>query len=218
MARIFFPLLVCVVLLGDGLVYGLWTNRWQPSNQLPAAVASLQRVPLELGPWQGRALPPLDERIMKQAGFAGYVQRRYENREAGTGVNLLLACGPFGPLSVHTPDVCFPAGGLLQQLSTASHNESLAALGTTAQCWKAKFGKADSLASGNVQVYWTWNPGNGWQAPTNPRWTFAGSPVLYKLYVTCEIQGDGDALAQETCSAFLQKLLPELEKNLVLKP
>src|SRR5579862_1396988 len=104
MPRIVFPLVAAALLIGEGLYAGRLTNRWQDSTPLPAAVASLQRVPWVIGDWQGQPLPAFDDRTCVLAGFAGHLHRRYENSRNGAVVQVLLGVGAFGPISVHTPN------------------------------------------------------------------------------------------------------------------
>jgi Protein of unknown function (DUF3485) len=225
MMRIGFLLVTAALIVGEGLVYGLITNRWETATELPAAVENLDHVPLVVGKWKGTELKKLDPRVVKIAGFAGHLQRSYRKSVSRDSpeVLILLACGPFGPLSVHSPEVCYAASGFVQNTEKTLHSGSD---GDSYHFWKAKFAKPGTAAPGSLWVFWSWNKGDGWRAAENARWTFAGAPVLYKLYVSCEsISGnsdeDGKAAekeARENCEAFIRELLPELEKTLILKP
>jgi Protein of unknown function (DUF3485) len=215
MLRNTFPLLAGLLVIGDGVLFGLCTNRWQTSQDLPAAVASLERVPLEIGDWKGKSLPPLNERMVALAGFTGYWQRRYENAKTGSTMSVLLACGQFGPLCVHTPEVCYAGTGYVLQGQPVNHTEETVSPVGTAQFFKAQFGRPNGVTPGRLEIHWTWNAGAGWLAPQNPRWTFAGAPVLYKLYVVHEILDDRDRAAEEDSRIFLRVLIPELDKNLM---
>jgi hypothetical protein len=206
--RNIFPLLAAVLLIGDGVLFGLCTNRWETNQALPAAVASLELVPPKIGDWQGKPLKPLDEGTLAQTGFAGYWQRRYDNDKTGSTVDVLLACGLPGPLSRHTPEICFAGRGFVLQKGPIDHREG------AARFFKDEFGRPN--APGHLEIYYTWNSGAGWVAPQNPQWTFAGAPVLYKLYVAHDVVGDKDkdAAAEEDAREFLRALIPELEKKL----
>jgi len=214
MPRLLFPILAATLLLGDGLLFGLWTNRWQDSRQLAEAVAGLERVPLTIGAWRGQPLRPLDERACAMAGFAGYLHRGYVNPLTGTSLSVLLACGPFGPISVHTPDVCFSESGFVQQGKTAPVTEELGKPVGAAHFWTAEFAKPEGIGAAHVRVYWTWTVEGSWQTPNNPRWTFAGVPALYKLYVVQDVAGEDERRAEDECRAFLRALLPELDRCL----
>jgi len=214
MSRFVFPLVAAVLLLGDGLLFGRWTNRWQTPEQLAAAVASLKRVPLVIGDWEGQPLPPLSDRAIAQTGFADYLQVLYANRRTGAAVNVLLACGPFGPMSVHSPEVCYEGNGFIQQGDKTSYTEDL---GKPAQFWTARFAKTQAIQPVNLKVYWSWNAGGEWQAPRNPRWVFGGEPVLFKLYLSHGYPAENDNAAKDDYRAFIRIFLAELDKNLAFK-
>jgi hypothetical protein len=213
-----FALTAAGLLLADGIFFGLWTNRWQTSHSIPAAVAGLQRVPMVIGDWKGQPLPDFKQNICDQAGFAGYLNRRYDNPARGISVSVMLACGPFGPMSVHTPDICYAGGGFTQHGTVSLHKEDSLDPKGPIQFWNANFSRPDPLAPGNLKVYWAWNAGQGWQAPENPRLTFAGAPVLYKLYISRELLDEKDQKADEKTREFFKVFLPELEKALVFHP
>ena len=54
---------------------------------------------------------PTTRRTMARAGIKGCVYRRYRNPRTGESVSVLLVCGRGGPISVHTPDVCYAGAG-----------------------------------------------------------------------------------------------------------
>src|SRR5260370_19734433 len=123
MSRFLF-LIAGAVLLVDGYVYGLWTGRWNDSNELAAATARLDRVPMNFGNWKGEALE-LEPKVLEQAGFSGYVLRRYENTRTKAVVSLLVACGRSGPLSVHTPEVCYRCAGVRLYVGQGASGDSI---------------------------------------------------------------------------------------------
>ena len=85
-----------------------------------------------------------------------------------------------------------------------------------AEMWQAQFTKGDSSSPLQLRVLWCWNRGDAWNAPNNPRMTFAGNAALYKLYVIQEVMRD-DHEARKVCSEFLGALLPELNRSLFSK-
>jgi hypothetical protein len=201
----------------SGYVHGLWTDRWGDSPELQEAVARLERVPTKVGDWDGHE-EQLDPRATRRAGFRGYVTRRYENRRTGATVHLLLACGRSGPLSVHTPEVCYRGSGYAQVGRLRKHAPTPAESSAPAEFWTARFSKGAAAAPPQLAVLWAWSAGRGWLAPDNPRLTFAGAPALYKLYVvnaTSPAEGSG---VDGTCQEFLRQLLPELDKAIFRRP
>jgi hypothetical protein len=116
-------------LVACGIVHGYWTDRWATPVEVKQAAQRLDAIPLELGEWEGEALEvkPGDA----GAGVAGCIRRRYVNRQTGAAISLFLVCGRPGPVSIHTPDVCYGASGFL--VNTRSRYES----GSGDSMWKA---------------------------------------------------------------------------------
>src|SRR5689334_4408569 len=105
------PLLAALLLVvGAGLIEDLWINRYGSSAELESAVARLESLPLKVGAWEGEPLT-LDEKQITRAGVRGYLLRRYVHRATGRALTVLLVCGRPGPVSVHTPDVCYASAG-----------------------------------------------------------------------------------------------------------
>src|SRR5205085_5635600 len=104
-----------------GVVHGVYADRWGRSAQLERALAALPRVPAALGDWAGEERP-LDPAVLKAGGIEGSVSRRYHNPRTGETVAVLIVCGRGGPISVHTPDVCYEGAGY-RQLAPERHKE-----------------------------------------------------------------------------------------------
>jgi Protein of unknown function (DUF3485) len=207
------PVLVATALLiADGLVYGLWTNRWQSPERLRTAVARLEQTPTDFGNWSGELGASLSDREVEQAGFSGHLVQTYKNRQTGATISVMLACGRPGPLSVHTPDICYRGAGY-EASKGVTYRQEQCADQAEAELWQAHFGKQDPTSPRQLRVLWTWNVNGTWRAPENPRFTFAGSQALYKLYVIQEIM-PGDQSADQACSEFLGQFLPELNARL----
>ena len=201
-----------VLLAADGYVHGLWTGRWQTSHELEDAAARLPSVPMTIGDWEGeaRTLPP---RHVEIAGFSAYLARTYRHRRDGSVVHVMLACGLPGPLSVHTPEICYVGAGFVQD--GAATRESFAR-GTSGQAefWKATYGKRQVTEPERLRVLWSWHARATWQAPDNPRWSFAGLPVLHKLYVTCPVNGSIEENNSAACAKFMDVFLTTVDKAL----
>jgi hypothetical protein len=215
MARYLLFLAAAAAVLGEGYLYGRWTGRWQGSRELTEAADRLQTLPLTVGDWKGEALE-LDRAAVERAGFSGYVLRRYENHRTGAAVSLLVACGRPGPLAAHTPEVCYQGVGF-QMLAGGTTRASLDAApdGNArggAEVFKAVFAREDRAAPERLRVAWSWCRDGAWTAPDNPRWRFAGTPVLHKVYVTQVFLPHDDGTGDDACLAFFRDLLPELDK------
>jgi hypothetical protein len=217
MTRILLVSIAVVAVLVDGYVFGVWTDRWGDTPAMERAVERLKRVPMEIGEWQGEPLE-LGAAQAAEAGFSGHWLRRYERREDGMAVKVMLACGRPGPLSVHTPTICYAGAGYTESQSITTY--SAAAKGVPAEFYKGMFGKPDAAIPVRLRVYWTWRTDAGWKVSERPRIEFARQPIIYKLYVTHAMTGLDDAQTQEDAAVadFLEVLVPALEKTLASDP
>jgi hypothetical protein len=210
MTRTLGLLTATAILVFSGLVHGLWTNRWSEAEDVKATIARLDRLPMALGDWDGQPLA-VGERERRAAG-GGYLMRRYVNRRTGAVVSILIVCGRAGPVCVHTPDVCYEGAGYHQV--GASVKQAIGGPGRPgAGFWSARFHKEDARLPTEVRVFWAWNGGDGWRAVDEPRRTFAGYPVLHKLYVTRRLAGSEESVRGEPCVDFLKVLLPALQEQ-----
>jgi hypothetical protein len=209
MFRLLPAALAVTALLFTGLAHGLWTDRWTVAEDLAAAVARLEQVPLVLGDWEAPAAPP--ERQHSRT-VAGSFTRRYVNRQTGKGVTVSLMCGRAGPLAAHTPDVCYEASGYEGgPLSTYTHPAGGA---PPAAFYTACFRKARATEQSTLRIFWSWNATGTWQVASNPRLAFAHQPVLYKLYLLRELTTAREPLEEEPCIDLLNHLLPALQRVL----
>src|SRR5262249_47338187 len=147
--------------------------------------------------------------------IAGYVYRRYRHARTGDEFTVLLLCGRSGPMSVHTPDVCYRGAGFTQAAPAVPTEVTPLGSEDAAKLWTAEFGKERSQVGRRLHIYWAWGlPGGQWQAAENPRVTFAAKPALYKLYVvrtlTSANRKGEDAQAQD----FLSTLVGQLDQAL----
>ena len=210
----FVLLLGCMVLVAAaGGVHGFLTDRWGPSGQLQQAVAQLERVPMSLADWRGEDVP-YEAEMLSRAGIKGGVFRRYTNRRTGDSVSVLMVCGRGGPISVHTPDVCYAGAGYRQLAPEVrkgvkcgdSHQDDL---------YVARFGKPNTVVPTYLEIYWAWSrDGVSWQAPKNPRLSLARAPALYKLYVVREYAANSSRESTPTIEAFLEDALPIIRQAL----
>lgn len=201
---------VATTAFGVGVVYGVGTDRWRNSPQMESALRRLEAVPLEVGDWKGTDLP-YEAEDFARAGIKGAVFRSYRNSRTGAAVTALLVCGRGGPISVHTPDVCYAGTGYeavsRQVRTTLSAGPDGAAVGF----WALQFAKPDAVAPTRLEIYWAWSTGGPFEAPDNARMAYARAPALYKLYVVREFAPTSRAAKDNPCEKFLRQALPEFQ-------
>ncbi len=216
MIRILLLFAACSLLLLSGLTQGFWTGRWELSHAVDDAVTRLEAVPLTIGDWKGsvREIPTAE---IKGARVNGHLACQFVNRRKRQAVNVLLVCGRPGPVSVHTPDICYQGAGYTM---TAGPDPFTMSVGSEeVGLHTAVFRKEGVAVPTELRIYWAWNASGHWQAPGNPRWTFARSPVLYKLYVVREMEAKGASRQeQDPAVDFMKVFLPALNQALFPAP
>jgi hypothetical protein len=197
----------------SGYVHGLYSGRWDDPAALGRAAARLDRVPLQIGDWEGQA-DELDARSVKMAGFRAYVSRTYKHRRTGASVSVLLACGHAGPLSVHTPEQCYRGLGYRQQGAAESFAPQAGPSTPYGTLRTARFVKGEGAAAAYLRINWAWERGAGWEALGNPRFALAGTPAVYKMYVIHQMERADESPMQGPSSEFLREALPVLRQAL----
>ncbi len=197
-----------LLVVASGVCQGLFTGRWGQSQELAEAARRLQSVPMTVGDWKGEQESTISDRALQIGEIVSYLSRRYV-RSDGSAVNVLIVCGRPGPISVHTPDVCFRGAGFRPVSIThrviAGDDSS-----TVGEAWGSDFSKQTPAAEEHVRVFWSWGRPSTWQAPDQPRRAFAGIPYLYKLYVVRRIPQVGESIDEDPCLEFMQTFLPQL--------
>jgi uncharacterized protein DUF3485 len=210
MKRTLVTSLAIAAVLITGIVHGVWTGRWQFTDEPGASARRLPNVSMELGDWQGQTL---DAESQQRGDASACLLRRYTNKFTGASVTVFLLCGRPGPVAIHPPDSCYAAGGY--EIVTPSQFKAPAEAGATAPEFRvARMRKKRAGDQSQLRIFWSWNEGNGWRVPSNPRWTFAASPVLFKLYLLRELPDFDEPLDDDPCIDLMRRLLPELDKVL----
>jgi hypothetical protein len=199
------------LVVASGWVDGTWSNRWSRPRAMGAAVAGLERLPLELGPWVGQR-ETLDARQAETAELAGSALRKYVNRETGESAQVLLVCGHPGAIAVHTPDVCYKGAGYSPNGPIGRHERPAGPAGP-AVFNVADMTRTEAGGAARLRIYWAWSDGGAWQAPRQPRLTFARRPVLYKLYVIRPTSSNPGPHDDDPCADLIARLLPEFERR-----
>ncbi|MHB1423534.1 MAG: exosortase-associated EpsI family protein [Gemmataceae bacterium] len=206
MKRWFAAIMGSAFLIICGIVHGFWTDRWASPLETAQAAERLDAIPLELGDWDGEVIEVKAGEA--GAGVAKCIKRRYVHRKTGAAVSLFLVCGRPGPVSIHTPEVCYGASGFTvnnRDRYDANSGDSM---------WKTDATRANATEETRLRLYWGWSDGSTWTAADDPRVQFVRSPVLHKLYVVREMSSVSLSNQSEPCEEFLQTLLPVLRRTL----
>ena len=207
MSRTLPAIAALVAVVACGVVHGVWTDRWHLTNEPAASAARLANVGLDLPDWKGVAVPGNLGKDM-----AGVLHHRYTHRKTGKSVTVFMLCDRPGPVSIHTPDVCY--GGVGYEVTTPLQFTAKGAGDPAPSLWTARFRKQTATENSDLRIFWSWNAGAGWQAADDPRLTFAHHNALFKLYLIHEGAGSDATLAEDPSAELLQQLAPELQRAL----
>ena len=214
MSKFLAILFALAAVLGSGWLHGMWSARWETSDDLEQAVALVPTVPTSVGDWTGTK-EKVNPEAYAQTGARGYWMRRYKHKETGQQVTVILMCGQSGKMSVHTPNICYQGAGFLMQ-GDAMRFKPIA--DGTDEVWTADFYKENASGDQKLRIFWTWNADGGWQAPSNPRFDFRGQHALYKLYVVRDITYAPAAPETDPAVELMRLLLPQLRKTFFSRP
>lgn len=207
MFRIIVATIASSLLVVSGVVHGLLTDRWVPPEDLKAAASRMDNIPLTFGDWDGQELKVSASSVDPM--LARHLDRKYVNRLTGEAVTIALVVGRSGPVSIHTPEVCYGASGYvitpLADTSIPGRQESFYAM----DALRSRVGDDT-----RIRLYWAWNAGQGWMTSHSPRVDFAKHRILYKIYVTRELTTTGEPTREDVCVSFMRSFLPILDKTI----
>jgi hypothetical protein len=206
-------MLLAVVTLLGGAIQGHMSRRWGRPQEFQALADRLQELPTDVGLWHTKASLPLSPAAEAVLECAGYVCRQYENQKTGEIVTVALLLGPAGPISVHTPDVCY-AGQDYSVLESPARTQFDAGKGSQDELWGTSL-QSTNLTTGSLRVYYGWSTGGRWSAPDDARFAFAGQSHLFKIQVAGPLPLPGDEKTSDQGKIFLQEFLPAVKPYLV---
>lgn len=202
-----------VIIVASGYVHGVWSFRWSAAREVHEAAEKLARVPMQIGDWSGTDTP-LDDRQIRIARIDASVSRRYVNTKTGQVVSILLVCGRPGPISVHTPDVCYAGAGFEVMGDRAKVSVDYG-VPKPAEFWEIRVDKTAAGQNDSLAIDFGWSSGGAWTAPAvDARLRFAGYPVLYKMYVIRDRPRPEISRGSDPGVDFLKAMLPQLQQIL----
>ena len=197
------------VVIGSGVVHGVWTDRWSEQRDLAESATRLDQLPMIVGAWHGS---PVEMDKDPNTGLAGMIARRYVNANNGKVVTLFLACGRAGAVCTHTPEVCYAGSGFEVEKPTRFVLPS-----TTAEAppefWTARFVRERASGKTHLRIFWSWHGSESWKVAENPRLSFAGERDLHKMELIREQITADEPMEGDACVEFMQDLLPALKQS-----
>lgn len=199
-------LIAALATVASGYVSGQLSNRWGKSDDAARGSLLIESIPTEVGVWRFQGRQELSDDSLDQLECYAYENGGYLNTETGEVIQLSLIVGPFGPMSVHSPDICYPAAGY--QPTGERHRTQISTGRETADLWVTSF-QPRGLGTLPLSVYYSWNAHGVWLAPDNARFSLGGAPVVFKLQVASRADASGEASnSKDSCERFLEEFLP----------
>jgi hypothetical protein len=164
---------------------------------------------MAIGDWTGKDIATEDIDAMRRGGGVGCVRRIYQMKGSSETLSVLLMCGNPGPLSVHTPEVCYAGASF----SPDPDQRKWMPADDSEFTWQTFTARTDG--NPNLEIAWAWSIDGRWQCPSVPRLTFGHEPYLYKLYVvrTCLRESSPSPMM----SQLLAELIPSLQKTVFVE-
>jgi len=193
-------LIAVALLAGSGLIHGAWTQRWHTTPALIEAASVVNRLPMNVGTWQGVNVSPAASEAEQ------VVHRRYENGQQR--VQVVLECGRTGRLASFSPTAFFTD----YEIDGEPQTRSVSVNGRGAEARYVKL-RPVSKAGPSLLVFCTWKQQGAWEAPENLKWRYRGQPYLYRCYLAYELP-QADPVANASNSELLAEWLATLDQCL----
>ena len=224
MPRFILPATGLVLLVASGVLYAMQTGSTRDPEVMADAARRVDIArDIAVPGWTSERIEFTSEQLAAAEAAGGGTVRysAIDGPAASSSINVMLLCGPHGPISVHPPTACFQGVGYRQvrpeRVETIKATDGTV-LGTF---WVTDFEQERNGVTERIRTWWTWSPNAEWHAATNARMEFAGQPVLYKLYLTEQVlahshEEDAESdLAEGVIPDFARTYLPELKKVLL---
>lgn len=221
MKKINSQLCIVVILVGTvaaAAMHGTMTNRWGIQPDHTAAENLLrQSLPKEVGNWREKGKDgELDKDVTDMLECRAYIKRVYENVQTGDRVSVGVLLGPAGPISAHTPEICYSSNdyeidGEKQKKDLVDKN------GMQHSLWQVKIRSNDQGRARDQQVYYGWSTGGCWEATERPRFAYGGAPYLYKIQLAGPIAPNVEsAKTFDPNIDFLTEFLAQCQTRLIV--
>ncbi len=206
-----------IVLLGTlfvGFLHGRISNRWGVRSDANVAAEHMRReLPEEIGNWRMKSDGKLPDPVIKVLQCPAYITRVYEHQQTGDLVNVAVLLGPPGPISVHTPEVCYSSREYTPE-GDRHRTDVTDQAGQEHTLWQLPL-RANNLDASSLRVFYGWSTGSQWGAPEHPRFMFGSLPHLYKLQVAVTDHPASKAINFDAGKDFLECFLPQLQSQMV---
>ncbi|MEL6107192.1 MAG: hypothetical protein AAFU85_14215 [Planctomycetota bacterium] len=153
---------------------GRLSHRWQNDARLVRLGAAATDLPDEFGGWKRIQTSEISGNAQRLLSCFSSSIHRFRNIETGREIEAAVLFGPSGPISVHTPDVCYSSReyrNLGQRVRVSEGAD---------RYWVIDFQSRD-LEGNYLRSIYAWSTAEHWEAPDSSRFQYAGEPHLVKV-------------------------------------
>jgi len=194
---------------------------WQDSrtegdrSRVVASPFPLKTLPAAVGKWkviEGQEVQ-LDPQVARLAGSVDSLIRSYFDEDTGVVVTVLVLLGHVNAVSLHTPEVCYPAVGYHSDDDSLDVN--IVSGSVPAQFRSVVFRRAGGTANDRQEVFYSFRFKGLWSPyVSGSRSDRLRNPILYKVQVQRAVTAKERRSTNNPTERFLSEFLPELEKRI----
>lgn len=205
--------LACAIVAGSGAV------RWWQARRVEAVLRDgrtapfrLSELPMVVGSWKGQETE-IDSRIARRTGATDLITRRYVDQRTGATLEAIILYGPSTEVYGHVPEVCYEAAGFEKVAGPESRSIRVGSGKVpfrTLVYAKGEGGEADLH-----EVCYSWRYSDHWSPEVVSVYKrFERIPGMLKVHLARRVSERERRDIGNPCEAFLEALLPELERRL----
>lgn len=208
-------MIAAVVLVGTvagGVVQRQYDSRTTDKQALERAAGLLNRqLPDQVGNWRLLAKQELSPEVVKMLRCPAHLNRVYVHDQTGDRITVAVIVGPAGPVSVHTPEICYSSRDFAIQ---APRTVTKITDKTEAEhtLWSLRLNSNDPLGP-KLQVFYGWSQGANWEAVKDPRFKYSANELLYKIQLARPVTGEVPGFDPD--QDFLLEFLSQLRTRLL---
>ena len=154
-------------------------NRWGNSEALQQAADRLRKpLATQLGNWRLQGEQPFGTDVLRLLQCPAHFCCTYINVQTGDNITVAVLVGPPGPISAHSPEVCYPSQDF-QMTSTRKAFKVRDRSGQEHSLWQLTLQETGVNAL-PLRVIYGWGTGDDWTATDSPRFAHAQAPTFIK--------------------------------------
>lgn len=208
--------LACVVVAASGGV-----RLWQ-AGKVDAALEAgrqspfpLEQIPTTLKSWKGETTE-MDEKIVRATGSTDRITRRYVDQRTGVNLDVIVLYGPTSDMFIHSPELCYPKAGFHTSGDARSCRVPVGK--GTVPFRSLVFAKGEGGHTELQEIYYSWRYNGRWTPNVSSPKESQRIPGMYKVQIARRVFANENLEHDNPAEAFLEVLIPELERRFAGEP